>query len=175
MISEPISAICTCIFIVKWKTHLSFSVQLLQFSTVASADATWLIWLTFCFRRSMYENNEEYELSHESMTLFVLRKLILQARMRSHPVGLDVCFLFGRILRLLPSFMCANSLPVPSLVAYLIKSHELAHTIVVFASSIFYQMKISQQIVPFVPYGYWKKSFQNALFLQILWFIIRFR
>ena len=32
----------------------------------------------------------QYELSHEIMALFVLRKLILQTRMRSHPVGLDV-------------------------------------------------------------------------------------
>ena len=31
--------------------------------------------------------------SHEIMALFVLRKLILQTRMRSHPVGLDVWFL----------------------------------------------------------------------------------
>ena len=29
------------------------------------------------------------ESSHEIMALFVLRKLILQTRMRSHPVGLD--------------------------------------------------------------------------------------
>ena len=31
-----------------------------------------------------------YEPCHEIMALFVLRKLILQTRMRSHPVGLDV-------------------------------------------------------------------------------------
>ena len=31
-----------------------------------------------------------YEPCHEMMALFVLRKLILQTRMRSHPVGLDV-------------------------------------------------------------------------------------
>ena len=31
-----------------------------------------------------------YEPSHEIMVLFVLRKLIVQTRMRSHPVGLDV-------------------------------------------------------------------------------------
>ena len=49
-----------------------------------------------------------YEPSHEIMVLFVLRKLILQTRMRSHPVGLDVWF-FGRALRLLPYFMYANS------------------------------------------------------------------
>ena len=28
--------------------------------------------------------------SHEIMALFVLRKFILQTRMRSHPVGVDV-------------------------------------------------------------------------------------
>ena len=30
------------------------------------------------------------EPSHEIMVFFVLRKLILQTRMRSHPMGLDV-------------------------------------------------------------------------------------
>ena len=41
------------------------------------------------------------------MALLVLRKLILKTRMRSHPVGLDVCF-FCQILRLLAYFMCMN-------------------------------------------------------------------
>ena len=36
-----------------------------------------------------------YEPSHEIMVLFILRKLILQTRMPSHPVGLDVWFLVG--------------------------------------------------------------------------------
>ena len=36
-----------------------------------------------------------FEPSHEIMALFVLRKLILQTRMRSHPVGLEVWFLVG--------------------------------------------------------------------------------
>ena len=49
-----------------------------------------------------------YEPSQEIMALFVLRKLILQTHMRSHPVGLDVGF-FGRTLLLLPYFMCVNS------------------------------------------------------------------
>ena len=31
-----------------------------------------------------------FEPSHEIMVLFILRKLILQTRMGSHPVGLDV-------------------------------------------------------------------------------------
>ena len=34
-----------------------------------------------------------FEPSHEIMALFAFRKLILQTRMRSHPVGLDVWFL----------------------------------------------------------------------------------
>ena len=37
----------------------------------------------------------EIEPAHEIMVLFVLRKLILQMHMRSHPVGLDVWFLLG--------------------------------------------------------------------------------
>ena len=37
----------------------------------------------------------QYEPCHEIMILFVLRKLILQTRMRCHPVGLDVWFLVG--------------------------------------------------------------------------------
>ena len=45
----------------------------------------------------------------EIMALFVLRKLLLQTHMRRHPVGLDLCLIFGRSLRLLPYFMCANS------------------------------------------------------------------
>ena len=48
------------------------------------------------------------EPSNDIMALFVLRKFILQTRMRSHPVEVDVWF-FGRALRLLPYFMCENS------------------------------------------------------------------
>ena len=33
--------------------------------------------------------SKKFEPSYEIMALFVLRKLILQTRMRSHPVGLD--------------------------------------------------------------------------------------
>ena len=36
-----------------------------------------------------------FEPCHEIMVLFVLRKLILQKQMRSHPVGLDVLFVVG--------------------------------------------------------------------------------
>ena len=36
-----------------------------------------------------------FEPAHEILALFVLCKLILQTRMRSHPLGLDVWFLVG--------------------------------------------------------------------------------
>ena len=38
----------------------------------------------------MTNHETTYEPCHEIMALFVLRKFILQTRMRSHPVGLDV-------------------------------------------------------------------------------------
>ena len=42
------------------------------------------------------------------MAIIVLRKLSLQKRMRSNPLGLRIWF-FGQTLRLLPDFMCAIS------------------------------------------------------------------
>ena len=72
------------------------------------------------------------EPSHEIMTLFVLRKLILQTRMRSHPVRLDLWFLVGpfvnfhtlreRKAKALARLRgCAGS-PEPSLVAFVINT-----------------------------------------------------
>ena len=71
------------------------------------------------------------EPAHEIMILFVLRKLILQTRMLSHPVGLDVClvgpFVFFhtscvRTAKALARLRkCAGS-PEPSLVAYVIST-----------------------------------------------------
>ena len=66
------------------------------------------------------------------MALFVLNKLILQTRMRCHPVGLDVWFLVGPFVFLHPSCVrtakavarlrrCAGSSD-PSLVAYVIST-----------------------------------------------------
>ena len=71
-----------------------------------------------------------FEPSHKIMVLFVLRKLIFQRRMRSHPVGLDVWFLIDPFVYFHTSCMrtakapvrlrgCAGS-PEPSLVAYVI-------------------------------------------------------
>ena len=73
-----------------------------------------------------------FEPSHEIMALFGLRKLILQTRMRSLPVGLDVRSLVGpfiyfdtpcvRTAMALASLRgCAGS-PKPSLVAYVIRT-----------------------------------------------------
>ena len=69
-----------------------------------------------------------FEPSHEIMALFVLHKLILQTRMRSHPVGLDVWFLVRPFVFFHTSCVrtaialarlrgCAGT-PEPSLVAF---------------------------------------------------------
>ena len=69
---------------------------------------------------------------HEIMALFVLRKLILQTRMHSHPVGLDVWFLVGPIVdfhtscvrtaKVLVSLRGCPGSPEPSLVTYVIST-----------------------------------------------------
>ena len=69
---------------------------------------------------------------HEIMVLFVLRKLVLQTRMRSHPMELNVWFLVGpfvyfhstcvRTSKALTRLRgCADS-PEPSLVAFVIST-----------------------------------------------------
>ena len=73
---------------------------------------------------------QTFEPAHEIMALFVLRKLILQTRTRSHPVGLDVWFWVVPFVYFYTSCVrtakalarlreCAGS-PEPSLVAYVI-------------------------------------------------------
>ena len=72
------------------------------------------------------------EPTHEIMALSVLRKLILQTRTRSHPVGLDVWFLVGLFVYFSTSSVrtakalvrlrgCAGS-PESSLVAFVIST-----------------------------------------------------
>ena len=48
--------------------------------------------------RRSFRNDGTIEPAHEIMACFVLRKLILQTRKRSHPVGLDVWFLVGPVV-----------------------------------------------------------------------------
>ena len=77
-----------------------------------------------------YYSTIPFEPTHEIMALFILRKPILQTRMRSHPVGLDVSLLVGSFVYFHSSCMrtvktlarlggCADS-PEPSQVAYAI-------------------------------------------------------
>ena len=47
-----------------------------------------------CIRPYAYDPDLN-ESVHEIMVLFVLRKFILQTRMRSYPVGLDVWYFVG--------------------------------------------------------------------------------
>ena len=80
----------------------------------------------YCLERKILEP------SHEIMALFVLRKLILQMRMRNHPVGLDAWFLVGPFVYFHTSCVqtakalarlrgCAGT-PDPLLVAYVIST-----------------------------------------------------
>ena len=55
------------------------------------------------------------------MVLFILRKLILQTRMRSKPVGLDAWYLVGRFVCFHTSCV-RTAKPEPSLVAYVIST-----------------------------------------------------
>ena len=86
------------------------------------------------WKKKTHENKEQgntqYEPSDEIMALFILRKLIFQTRMRSHPVGLDDWFLVGLFVYFHTSCLrtakalarlrgCAGSAE-PSLVAYVI-------------------------------------------------------
>ena len=80
----------------------------------------------------MYASCFSFEPSHEIMALFDLHKLILQTRMRSHPMGLDVWFLVRPFVyfhtsceqiakALVRLRRCAGS-PEPSLVVYVIST-----------------------------------------------------
>ena len=85
----------------------------------------------FC-RNTWFGRTKLIELAHEIMALCVLRKLILQTHMRSHPVGLDVWFLIEPFVYFNTSYVrtakalarlrgCAGS-PESSLVAYVIST-----------------------------------------------------
>ena len=76
--------------------------------------------------------SRENEPCHEIMVLFIIRKLILQTCMHSHPVGLDVWFLVGpyvyfhtscvRTVKALARLRGCPGLPEPSLVAYVVST-----------------------------------------------------
>ena len=87
-----------------------------------------LIWLAWVASH-VYNFNNRNDPAHEIIALFILRKLILQTRMRSHPVGLDVCFLVGPFVyfhiscvRTVKALVRLRGMPEPSLVAYVIST-----------------------------------------------------
>ena len=77
------------------------------------------------------------EPAHEIMAHFILRPTH-SSNVHAHPSSGARCLIFGRTLRLLPNFTCVRTakalarlrgctgLPEPSLVAYVICTHELA-------------------------------------------------
>ena len=73
-------------FIWSPESHLSFS------------GTEMFMYTNFMFTSLAHWNRITFEPSLEIMALFVLRKLILQTHMRSHPVGLDVWFLVGPLV-----------------------------------------------------------------------------
>ena len=85
------------------------------------------------YRCNLWKRGEiQTETSHEIMARFVIRKLVLQTRMRSHTVGLDVWFLVGPVVYFHTLCLrtgkalarlrgCAGS-PEPSLVAFVIST-----------------------------------------------------
>ena len=86
-------------------------------------------WPTICLQLCL---GTLFEPSHEIMVLFVLRKLILQMCMGSHPVGQDVWFLVGSFVyfhtlcvwtaKALARLCECAGLPEPSLLAYVISN-----------------------------------------------------
>ena len=78
------------------------------------------------------ENQTTFEPAHDIMVLFILRKLILQTRMPSHTVGLDVWFLVAPFVYFHTSCVrtakvwrdCANAYVIStiSLMSWLISS-----------------------------------------------------
>ena len=85
------------------------------------------------------------------MALFIFYKLILQTRMHSHPVGLDVWFLVGpfiyfytsrvRTAKALARLRRCTGSPEPSLVAYLISS------IISWAGSFYFNILIADFLI----------------------------
>ena len=89
-----------------------------------------LFWLVLAYKTNDWASPLLSEPCHKNMVFFVLRKLILQTHMRTHPVGLDVRFLVGpfvyfhtscvRAAKALARLRGSAGSPEPSLVAYVI-------------------------------------------------------
>ena len=107
-----------------------------------------LVWLLFRVNETSVKEDtcSVFEPTHEIMALFILRELILQTSMRSHPVGLDVWFLVGpflhfhtlcvQIAKALARLREWAGSPEPSLVAYVVS------TIISWAGSFYFQESV---------------------------------
>ena len=110
-----------------------------------------------------------FEPAREIMALFVFRKLILQTRMRSRPMGLDVSFLVGlfvyfhsscvRTAKALARLRACAGLPEPTLVAYVISTIiSWAGSFIRLAYRMFAFLHRQQQSHPKPPTPMWTKS-----------------
>ena len=107
-----------------------FTIALTNFNSLYSVFIAWTLKVGVSLL--VAPSITKYEQAHEIMTLFVLRKLILQTCMRSHPVWLYFWFLVRPFVYFHTSCIrtakalarlrrCAYSLE-PSLVAYVIST-----------------------------------------------------
>ena len=94
-----------------WFYHEAAQLVITSFCT-ATAELSLCVW---CYQvwyprlaKRVWLGLSTYMRCHEIMVLFILRKLILQMRMRSHPVGLDVWF-FIELFVYFHTTLCANS------------------------------------------------------------------
>ena len=117
---------------------------------------------------------------HEIMAFFILSRLVIQTRMHSHPARVRVrarCLIFGRTLRLLPYFMCANSqgsgktaqmrrLPEPWLVASVIS------TIISWAGLFYYSRSLLRNCFQYPCYY---RNFRGLFYFKVfICFLIGF-
>ena len=140
-----------------WPLWMAGHAQLKFVMTECSKTQIRLAWLMW---ESLLNSKKQSKPCHEIMALFVLLKLILQIRMHSHPVGLDVWFLGGPFVYFHTSYErtvkalarlceCAGS-PEPSLVAYVIS------TIISWAGSNHLSLKLTYSSL-------WATSWENCV------------
>ena len=84
-----------CFTILKiYNVHLLFQTRKIVWQTIVVRSPTVSSWFEPC---------------HEIMVLFVHPKFILQTLAHAQPSSGTRCLIFGRTIRLLPYFVCANS------------------------------------------------------------------
>ena len=149
-------------------THNFFSLKLTALLNFVKKNAKFRRKIQILYLNSYSLWLKVFEPAHEIMVLSVLCKLILQMRMRSHPVGLDVWFLVRPFIYFHTSCVrtakalarlrgCAGS-PETSLVAYVIS------TIFSWAGSFQKVFETVQQVLDFV------KNYYDYFSFEVDWF-----